>query len=225
MNNTSAPSIPARGMVFEVVTVLCVAILPWILTALVMVLWPDANNPLAHSGSLFRILYSSLCLLLVAYVVYQRGDSPQHFGLVLRLRSIPMAVVLFITARIAFVAAQYFLGTLGVDFGVMFAQSGVPVSRSRGLLYVVRLMFGAAFEEFIMRAYFMTRLKDLGCSSATAVILSTMLQTSYHLYYGPIECLAFVPSFVIYSLYFARFGNVPTLILAHLFTNLCVRYL
>ena len=75
------------------------------------------------------------------------------------------------------------------------------------------------FEELIARAYLMTRLKRLTNSVTAAVLISTVLQTSYHFYQGGVRALSYVAVFLIFSIYYAKTNRVWPIILAHLYMD------
>jgi membrane protease YdiL (CAAX protease family) len=67
-------------------------------------------------------------------------------------------------------------------------------------------------EELIVRAYLMTGIRALKGSAALAVAASTVLQASYHLYYGWWTALAMGVQFLMLSLYFARWRRALPLV-------------
>jgi Type II CAAX prenyl endopeptidase Rce1-like len=71
------------------------------------------------------------------------------------------------------------------------------------------------FEELIVRAYLMTEVKALTGSWTLAALLSTAVQTSYHLYYGWTMALALGCQFLVFSIYYARFRKATPLVFAH----------
>jgi len=71
------------------------------------------------------------------------------------------------------------------------------------------------FEELIVRAYTMSEVMDLGGSRALAVLVSVLLQMSYHLYQGVLRSIAIAAIFTVFSIYFARTRRIGPLILAH----------
>jgi membrane protease YdiL (CAAX protease family) len=52
-----------------------------------------------------------------------------------------------------------------------------------------------------------------------AVLLSVILQTSYHLYQGLLPALVLGVVFLIFSLYFAKRGRILPVVLAHLYMD------
>jgi len=71
------------------------------------------------------------------------------------------------------------------------------------------------FEELIVRAYLMTEVQDLTGSSALAILVSVIVQFSYHLYYGWAGAISLSFQFLIFALYYARSRNISPVIVAH----------
>lgn len=72
------------------------------------------------------------------------------------------------------------------------------------------------FEELIVRAYTMSEVISLGGGRTLAVLVSVIIQISYHLYQGLVHVLALIVIFTIFSIYFARTKKIMPIILAHL---------
>ena len=75
------------------------------------------------------------------------------------------------------------------------------------------------YEELIVRAYLLTEVRQLTGSATKAVILSTVLQTSYHLYQGGPSALSWGIIFLLFSIYYAKTGRIAPIILAHLYMD------
>ena len=71
----------------------------------------------------------------------------------------------------------------------------------------------------IARAYMMTEVKELTNSVATAIIVSTVLQTSYHLYQGVPAALGHGATFLLFSIYYAKTNRLAPIIVAHLYSD------
>jgi len=65
----------------------------------------------------------------------------------------------------------------------------------------------------------MTEVKHLTNSITKAVIISTLLQTSYHFYQGVPAALSDGVMFLIFSVYYAKTNRITPLILAHLYMD------
>ncbi len=97
--------------------------------------------------------------------------------------------------------------------GILFG-GGISIAT---LLFVCLNPF---FEELIVRAYVITEVKQLTGSAAKAVLLSTALQTSYHLYPGAPMAFSIGAAFLVVSIYYSKTGRITPVILAHLYFDL-----
>jgi membrane protease YdiL (CAAX protease family) len=77
------------------------------------------------------------------------------------------------------------------------------------------VFLNAFFEELIVRAYLMTEVFDLTRSSLLAVVVSVIVQFSYHLYYGWSGAISVSFLFLAFSLYFVRSRRALPIVVAH----------
>jgi len=87
----------------------------------------------------------------------------------------------------------------------------------------VSLLFTAinpVFEELIVRAFLISEATLLTGSAGLAVILSVLLQTSYHLYQGIPNAIGDGLIFLVFSLYYVKTRRLWPVILAHLWLDL-----
>lgn len=89
-----------------------------------------------------------------------------------------------------------------------------------GALLLLLVVVSPVFEEAVVRAYLMTRLRDLGLGPVWCVLGSTIAQISYHLHTGLILGPGYAAIFLVFSLYFVRFRNLPVVILAHFYIDI-----
>lgn len=213
-----------RGMRIELVVVLAVAVLPLVVSSVRDTLTQE-SAPFAHAditaGTLSSVLHCFIGLLLVGYVAYQRGDSPRHFGWRLRPAVIPGSLATFALAIGAY-AAVYFLvdsvGLPGWDWRGGSRAEAIP-GQARGVLLLLAVV-SPVFEETVTRAYLMTRLRDLGVGATCCAVGSTLVQASYHIHKGLMLLPAYMAIFLVLSVCFARFRNLPVVVLAHFYIDI-----
>jgi hypothetical protein len=158
-------------------------------------------------------------LAVLAYVLFRRGQSFRDLGLTWRWIDVPAGGLLFIASTLAEVAARRTMNWLAV------VASGHPVSFARPHEHFVGLAaitLGSVYavvdscnEELIARAFTMTEVEALTGSTALAIAASVGLQISYHLYQGIPDALSAGATFLLFACFFARFGRIVPLILAH----------
>ena len=82
------------------------------------------------------------------------------------------------------------------------------------------MFLDAFFEELTARAYLMTEVLSLTGRVLPAIIISTLFQTSYHLYQGGPAALVHGFVFLIYSIIYAKTGRIGPIILTHVYWDL-----
>jgi membrane protease YdiL (CAAX protease family) len=75
-------------------------------------------------------------------------------------------------------------------------------------------------EELIVRAYLMTEVEYLSGSINLAIILSVLIQASYHYYQGAIAPLVISVGFTIFAFSYAKTRRIMPIILAHMYGDL-----
>ncbi|WP_171686452.1 CPBP family intramembrane glutamic endopeptidase [Paenibacillus planticolens] len=85
------------------------------------------------------------------------------------------------------------------------------------IFYLLFIIINPFFEELIVRAYTITETKYLFKKEEISVLISTLIQTSYHLYQGLIPALYAGIMFFIFSIYFVKSRRIVPVIIVHLF--------
>jgi len=169
------------------------------------------------------IISSLAGVLLVAYLIHTCGESARRFGFRVRLSVIPISLLVFVIA----IAAWAVTCTAVVSLEILDADQDLLRAHNRTaaavlpIVLLVRIVATSIFEETVVRSYLITRLEDLGWRTGWAIVGSTLVQVSYHTYQGFIVAGTYIPMFLVFSLYYARYRNLLTLILAHLYLDLC----
>jgi len=134
---------------------------------------------------------------------------------------LPASAGLSILAVIAYAMMYLLVTSLAlVNMDWLHGPQSAPMSEGSQSILLLMVAVSPIFEETITRAYFMTRLNDLGFGTISGVLASTLLQTSYHIHKGLVLVPGYAVIFFMFSLYFARYRNLPVLILAHLYIDL-----
>jgi len=215
---------PARGMRFELLVVMAVAVLPAVVSSARSAMTPE-TSPFTRAD-LVAVVFSGVRqslvgLLLVVYVAYQRGESLRHFGWRIRPAVIPASLVLGVAAMAAYSVVRLIVYLARFDD---FERLGGPpddaIPADTGALWLLMVIVAPVFEETVVRAYLMTRLRDLELSPVWCVLGSTLVQMSYHLHAGLVFAPAYAAIFLVFSLYFVRYRNLPVVILAHFYIDI-----
>lgn len=211
-----------RGVGVELIIVFLLCIFPLILLSTWLAWNLGKGIAMDTFATLLSLAHMTGSLLLLVYLIRRRGESPQRFGFVFHCSVIPASVglfLLFCTVYSAGYHLAYFLGIIDPD-SILRQAYGPMADRVFALGWLRRIVFAPLFEETLVRAYLMRRLKDLGWGTAWVVVASTLIQTSYHTYQGGVAAATHIPQFLMFSLYYARYQNVLTVILAHSYFSL-----
>ncbi|MEC0268669.1 CPBP family intramembrane glutamic endopeptidase, partial [Paenibacillus anseongense] len=88
------------------------------------------------------------------------------------------------------------------------------------LFYFLFIILNPFFEELIVRAYGITEFLHFFKKEEIAVLASTLIQTSYHLYQGAVPAILNGLLFFIFSIYFAKKRRIIPIILVHGFLDI-----
>lgn len=161
-----------------------------------------------------KIVEEVAALLLLGYVLSRRGKRIRDLGLRWSWRDLVRGRVIFIATFVTYYISSYLLAWVHHAF-IHEAAAGVSARQAFGhpsLMMGVMFLINPFFEELIVRAYLMTEVRALTGSWTLAVVASTAVQTSYHLYYGWVSALAMGVTFLMMSIYFARTGRATPVI-------------
>ncbi len=229
-DDSMAAAYDKRGMRFEVITVLCLAVLPLLYTSLVYLISPKIRaedfayfaNPASQIGF---ALWELSVVLLAVYLLWQRGDSFRRMGFTFGIATIPLSLAVFVAAKLFDKMAAYaLLSGLSVDIIAERVAETTALFDAQdaklGLWALLPTVMAPVFEEIVVRTYLQTRLVALGWGAIGAAVTSALIQTAYHLYQGPDCAILLFPVFLVFALYYAWFRGATVLILAHFYFDL-----
>lgn len=182
-----------------------------------------SSSGFGEYGWIYNCLHEATALGLLWYVLQRHGKSFIDLGLTWVRKDIGWSIILKIAGTLAFYAiysAIYFSGLTATSHKAASAYVG-SVLFGRGIFFTTLLFqfLNPFFEELIVRAYVMTEVKHLTNSATKAIIVSTLLQTSYHFYQGVPVAFAHGATFLIFSIYYAKTNRIAPIILAHLYAD------
>jgi membrane protease YdiL (CAAX protease family) len=225
----SPPAAKRKIRLLELLLVLFVAFSASIVASLYQFF--GGEQPITQAGDI-RWVYGSLrelaALGVLAYVLFRQGCGFAGIAAKWKLTDIPMTLVLLAAAY-----GGYVVWVLGVE--QRFIPPGQEIARqaeaNRHLLEggasvaaVVFMIINGFFEEFIVRAFVITQLRQLTGSAALAIFASVAIQVSYHLYQGLPAALSHVPMFLIFSIYYQRTNRIFPIAMAHVTMDLLILF-
>jgi membrane protease YdiL (CAAX protease family) len=213
--------------VFEIILICTIAFGSAILSSGYYFLFPSPGGPASESASygIYKWLNSCIreasALGLLFYILKRQGKSFVDLGFAWKPKDIGWAIILIIAGSVASLAlydAIYFAGLTTVSHQAATRHVGQMLFAGGISVMTIWFQFlNPFFEELIVRAYLMTEIKRLTNSVTKAIIISTALQTSYHFYQGAPAAFAHAPTFLIFSIYYAKTNRIAPVILAHLY--------
>ena len=213
--------------IFEILLVCTIAFGSSILASGHFLLFGNSD----HSGSgsagtfgwLYRCVFEASALALLWYVLMRRRKTFSSLGLPWEWKDIGRSIVLMVVGCVAYYTVYAGFSYTGLAAVAHKTSSDQVAGRLFGsgvsLVTFLFLFLNPFFEELIVRAYLITEIKLLSNSTVKAIIVSTVLQTSYHFYQGIPLALSYSVTFLIYSIYYAKTNRIAPIILAHLYCD------
>lgn len=172
---------------------------------------------------IYAVISEASALGLLWYVLLRRSKSITDIGFRWKWTDIGWSIALWLIGYAAFFITYrliYYSGLATINSSAANSQVGHFLF-SRGVFATtfILLCINPFFEELIVRAYVMTEVRALSNSAAKAVICSTILQTSYHLYQGTPMAVGEGAEFLVLSIYYAKTNRIGPVILAHLYAD------
>jgi membrane protease YdiL (CAAX protease family) len=181
---------------------------------------PQAEEVLVFYG----LIYELLALAVTAYVLSRQRQSFRQLGFSFSWKDVPVSLLLFVVAYAAFYVCYVF-----IFYGFYFVTGRAPTQPTKVQTYldagitvgtILFVIVNPFYEELIARAYMISELKYLAGSGVLAILISVLIQASYHLYQGIPAATALGAMFLVLSVYYIRYKRITPVILAHLYFDL-----
>jgi membrane protease YdiL (CAAX protease family) len=220
---STIPAVDRRVRWAGLLIVLAIAIVPFLISSTMHVVGITPSG--SGSYPLYRLLNALLievtALALLLYVLHQNGQSLGDIGVRFRFADIGHGILLIISSRLVFRITYWSVVWLyQLEFGhppPRYTSPLVATGMAVSLLFAVINPF---FEELIVRAFLISEASLLTGSTGLAVILSVLLQTSYHLYQGIPNAVGDGLMFLVFSVYYVKTRRLWPVIFAHLWLDL-----
>jgi len=176
--------------------------------------YPHTFDPFNFANQVIADLLPYIPVLLVIHLFRRAGRSVKDLGLDYRARDVWFGLG---------------LGLVGVALAVGATNAGralnlpihavIPVNTDASVSSIVLFFLDSAqtavAEEMIVNAYLLRRLDDLGWSSWRALLVSSALRGSYHLYQGWDAFFVMFGIGLVLGRIFQRTGRIVTPLVAH----------
>jgi membrane protease YdiL (CAAX protease family) len=216
-------AVERRQRWFELCLVMLVACGGYILYAFYLLInGPGAAPQSSSLRSAASILHEVTALLLLGYVLSRRGLRYANLGLRWSWRDVGMGLLVTMVSHAAYGLGHTLVQTIHqLAYGtVLSGPTAKDFFAHPSLIAIPLSLLNPFFEELIVRAYLITEIIELTGSSALAVVLSVVVQFSYHLYYGWGGAASLSFLFLVLALYYVRSRCALPIIVAHGFFDI-----
>lgn len=228
---TDAAAINRSHIYLDIFIVILIAVIPDLYRAICVFLFPELLIEYSFYLSWSQIALRSLTVTpVVLYIMWLRKDNFTSFGF--KKAAMPQdlfhGILLFLTTFAAIVFLSLGLTLILpeniIKLGVIedYRFYTPPSTGLQLLFFLFAILLNSISEEIIARGFLVTKLLQLHDSAPKAVIYSSLLFASYHIYQGLISCVSIFVFGCIYGSFFIKNRKLFPLIVAHTLQNLVV---
>ncbi|MFJ9153020.1 CPBP family intramembrane glutamic endopeptidase [Streptomyces sp. NPDC102270] len=164
---------------------------------------------------LFGIASALVPVLLVAHFLLREGQSLRTLGFDRTRPGPDLARGAGIAAMIGSTGIAFYLAARGLGFNLTVVPEALPGVWWKYPVLILSAMQNAILEEVIVVGYLLRRLHQLGWTPGTALVASSVLRGSYHLYQGIGGFIGNMVMGVVFVYLYRRWGRVGPLVVAH----------
>ncbi|CAN7433226.1 CPBP family intramembrane glutamic endopeptidase [Paenibacillus sp. LjRoot56] len=202
----------AKIRTLALVAVFLISIFPLVVNSLYLFLTDKVSENSSDLQFISSIIWEIVSLGVLYLVLKKQGRDYTDIGFEFRKTDILHGIFLFFGIYILYVIALAISPNFGqTPKNIDFLKTNVSI------FYLLFIIINPFFEELIVRAYAITEAKYLLKNEEISVLISTVIQTSYHLYQGLIPALYAGLMFFVFSIYFVKSRRIVPVILVHLF--------
>jgi membrane protease YdiL (CAAX protease family) len=164
---------------------------------------------------LFGITTSLVPVLLVAHFLMREGKGLHTLGFDRTRPWSDLGRGAGIAAVIGSTGIAFYLLARQMGFNLTVVPEALPEVWWKYPVLILSAIQNAVLEEVIVVGYLLRRLHQLGWSPASALMASSVLRGSYHLYQGIGGFIGNMVMGVVFVLLYRRWGRVGPLVAAH----------
>ncbi|MFI9276087.1 CPBP family intramembrane glutamic endopeptidase [Kitasatospora sp. NPDC052896] len=154
-------------------------------------------------------------VLLVGYLLVREGTSLRVLGFDLRRKLGDLGRGAAVAAVIGGSGLLLYLGSRAAGVNLTVVPSGLPDVWWRIPVLIGSAWQNAILEEVIVLGYLLRRLEQRGWGWPAALVASSVLRGSYHLYQGVGGLVGNMVMGAVFCLLYRRWGRVMPLVVAH----------
>ncbi|MBD0707510.1 hypothetical protein BU197_03495 [Streptomyces sp. CBMA291] len=167
------------------------------------------------SWQLFGIATALVPVLLVVHLLTREGAGPRTIGFD---RTQPWPDIgrgALLAAGIGSAGLAFYLAARASGFNLTVVPESLPEVWWKYPVLILSAIQNSVLEEVIVVGYLLRRLGQLGWTPMAALVASSVLRGSYHLYQGIGGFVGNVVMGVVFVLLYRRWGRVGPLVAAH----------
>lgn len=178
-----------------------------------------AGPPQHQIRLLSALIGEATSLLLLWYVLSEQKRGWKDIGWSPKWADIPQGIGVVLLALVSSVVV---IACFQVTYRAVTGHYLPPRSFQNlfgfgiSVLSIAFVVVNPFFEELLVRGYTMSEILDLGGSRNLAILVSVVVQMSYHTYQGLLSGIGLTVIFTVFSVYFSTIRKIAPVILAHL---------
>ncbi|MFE0726975.1 CPBP family intramembrane glutamic endopeptidase [Streptomyces antibioticus] len=164
---------------------------------------------------LFGIASALVPVALVAHFLMREGQGLRTLGFDRTRPWFDLGRGAAIAAVIGSAGIAFYLLARGLGFNLTVVPEALPDVWWKFPVLILSALQNAILEEVIVVGYLLRRLRQLGWSPGNALMASSVLRGSYHLYQGIGGFIGNMVMGVVFVFLYRRWGRVGPLVVAH----------
>jgi membrane protease YdiL (CAAX protease family) len=204
----------------EFCLVLFIAVLPLMTTSIFSLInkTPQFEGALRNLQILHGILIECSAIALLIYILFRQNRRLSDIGFSFRMNDIWHSIILALACILALFIVYFFysLGHYLITGNHFHPVHPVTILDGKlNFFIIIFVLLNPFFEELIVRAFTITEVEYLTNSTVNAIAFSVFIQTVYHLYQGLPNAIVEAGTFLLLSLYYAKFRRIAPVIMVH----------
>ncbi|MFB7712910.1 CPBP family intramembrane glutamic endopeptidase [Streptomyces sp. NPDC056910] len=164
---------------------------------------------------LFGIASALVPVALVAHLLLREGVGMRTIGFDRTRPLFDATRGAVIAAVIGSTGIAFYLAARGLGFNLTVVPEALPDVWWKFPVLIMSAIQNAVLEEVIVVGYLLRRLGQLGWTPGTAIVASSVLRGSYHLYQGIGGFFGNLAMGLAFAYLYRRWGRVGPLVVAH----------
>ncbi|MFB6705081.1 CPBP family intramembrane glutamic endopeptidase [Streptomyces sp. NPDC056333] len=164
---------------------------------------------------LFGIATALVPVALVAHLLIREGASLRAIGFDRTRPRSDLGRGVLIAAGIGSAGLAFYLLARAAGFNLTVVPESLPGVWWKYPVLILSALQNSVVEEVIVVGYLLRRLGQLGWTPTAALVASSVLRGSYHLYQGIGGFIGNMVMGVVFVLLYRRWGRVGPLVVAH----------